>query len=122
LHTHPSCSGCWPPASSGGRTNMMIRLLGSRLNPHYGTPCSPGTARHDASRRQFLRHGGVGLKRYGGRRSGHRYRRLLPHSGGVLRYCRLQADRAPRAVTGCCRWRRVWIPWDRLHRVSRAAR
>ena len=82
-----------------GRTNMTeFAFSGLGINPHYGTPCSPwDRASRTHSRRQFLGHRGVGLRRYGGRRSGHRYRRLLPHSGGVLRHRRLQAHRAPRA-------------------------
>ena len=79
-----------------GRTNMTeFAFSGLGINPHYGTPRSPwdrASATHP--RRQFVRHRGVGLRRHGGRGSRHRHRRLVPHSGGVLRHRRLQADGA----------------------------
>ena len=82
-----------------GRTNMTeFAFSGLGINPHYGTPCSPW----DRAARRIPGGSSSGTavavsRRHGGRRSGHRYRRLLPHPGGVLRCCRLQAHRAPRA-------------------------
>ena len=84
--------------ADGPHQHDRVRLLRSRHQSalrHAVLALGPRVTTH--SRRQFLGHGGVGLRRHGGRRSGHRYRRFLPHPGGVLRHCRLQAHRAPRA-------------------------
>jgi hypothetical protein len=82
-----------------GRTNMtefaFSRSRHQSTLRHAVFTLGPRVTTHP--RRQFLGHGGVGFRRHGGRRSGHRYRRLLPHPGGVLRHCRLQTHRAPRA-------------------------
>ena len=82
----------------GPHQHDRVRLLRSRHQPalrHAALAMGPRGRPH--SRRQFVGHRGVGLRRHGGRWSRHRYRRLLPHSGGVLRHRRLQADRAARA-------------------------
>ena len=84
--------------ADGPHQHDRVRLLRSRHQSalrHAVLALGSRGATH--SRRQFLGHRGVGLRRHGGRRSGHRHRRLLPHSGGVLRHRRLQADGAPRA-------------------------
>ena len=84
--------------ADGPHQHDRVRLLRSRHQSalrHAVLALGPRGTAH--SRRQFLGHRGVGLRRHGGRRSGHRYRRLLPHPGGVLRHRRLQAHRAPRA-------------------------
>ena len=57
--------------------------VGSRCGAHPG--------------RQFVRHRGRGGRRHGGGRTGHRYRRFVPDSGGVLWCRRLQADGAASA-------------------------
>ena len=44
---HLWCSACWPPGFVPiGRTNMTeFAFSGLGINPHYGTPLRPGTAR-----------------------------------------------------------------------------
>ena len=95
-----------------GRTNMTeFAFSGLGINPHYGTPRSPWDRAAGAhSRRQFLGHRGVGRRRHGGRRAGHRYRRLLPHSR--RRSAASSATSRPRGACrspACCRWRRASI-------------
>ena len=93
----PACPGFVParrtnmtdspfPVSASIRTTARRLALGPRGRAH--------------SRRQFLGHRGVCRRRHGDRRIGHGYRRFVPHSRGVLRRCRLQADRAPSADHG----------------------
>ena len=67
---------------------------GLGLNPHFGTPLSPGivtrrgspAARRRAAPSSVCRSDGACGARY-------RHRRVVPHPGGVLRAGRLQADR-----------------------------
>ena len=102
-----------------GRTNMTeFAFSGLGINPHYGTPLSPwDRAAGRIPGGSSSGHRGRGGGRHGGGRAGHRYRRVLPHPGGVLRRGRLQADGAagadrrraaagaePRLRSG--RWRR----------------
>ena len=83
-----------------GRTNMTeFAYSGIGINPHYGTPKSawnrsvghvPGGSSSGAA---VSIADGMALWR-----ARHRYRRLLPDSGGLQRHRRLQADAAPRAA------------------------
>src|SRR6516162_8209149 len=82
-----------------GRTNMTeFAFSGLGINPHYDTPRNPHGRPY--SRRLVLGRRGVGHRRHGVRRARHRHRRLVPHSGGILRHRRIQADRAPRSDRG----------------------
>ncbi len=74
---------------------------GLGINPHYGTPRNP----YDRKAGRIpggssVGRGGVGHRRHGVRRARHRYRRLVPHSGGAVRHRRLQADGASRSDAG----------------------
>ena len=68
-----------------GRTNMTeFAYSGIGINPHYGTPKSVWQSqRRPCARRLVLGRGGVGRRRHGAWRARHRYRRLLPDSGGL---------------------------------------
>ena len=124
-----------------GRTNMTeFAYSGIGINPHYGTPKSawnrsvghvPGGSSSGAA---VSVADGMALWR-----ARHRYRRLLPDSGGLQRHRRLQADAsaACRSTAACrCRsrstvlgrWRaaspaaRCWMPCSPTSRCSRCSR
>ncbi len=124
-----------------GRTNMTeFAYSGIGINPHYGTPKSvwnrsvghvPGGSSSGAAVSIADRHGPW--------RARHRYRRLLPDSGGLQRHRRLQADAsaACRSTAACrCRFRstalgrwrapsaaaRCWTPCSPMKPCSRCSR
>ena len=81
--------------AAGADQHDGVRLLRPGDQPalrHAAQPVGPAGAADPG--RQFVRHRGGGGRRHGGGRAGHRYRRVVPHPGGVLRHRRLQADRA----------------------------
>ena len=95
-----------------GRTNMTeFAYSGIGINPHYGTPKSAWKRKRRpcarADRRRVRRYpiaDGMALWR-----ARHRYRRLLPDSGGLQRHRRLQAD----AAAGAARRRRAAVVFAR---------
>ena len=68
-----------------GRTNMTeFAYSGIGINPHYGTPKSVWQSqRRPCARRLVVGRGSIGRRRHGLWRARHRYRRLLPDSGGL---------------------------------------
>ncbi len=68
-----------------GRTNMTeFAYSGIGINPHYGTPKSTWQrSGWPRARRVVLGGGGLGRRWHGAWRARHRYRRLVPDSGGL---------------------------------------
>ena len=91
-----------------GRTNMTeFAYSGIGINPHFGTPKSACQSQRRACARRFVVGcRGIDRRRHGVWRARHRYRRLLPDSGGLQRHRRLQADAsAVFRSTAACRCR-----------------
>ena len=68
-----------------GRTNMTeFAYSGIGINPHFGTPKGDVAAPcRPCARRFVVGCGGIRRRRHGAWRARHRYRRLLPDSGGL---------------------------------------
>ena len=97
---HRACTGraayAGRPLRAGGpHQHDRVRLLRSRHQSPLRHAVLPlGSCDTTYPRRQFLGHRSVGIRRYGGRRIGHRHRRLLPDYGG--RSAALSATSPPR--------------------------